>query len=73
MRERIKTLLQEALPLADLESDCLYNELDSLGITTIMMVLSDEYGVRFDYTDASPKNLRSLDHIVAMVQQKLRG
>lgn len=69
MRERIKELLEEALPLVDVESDYLFSDLDSLGVTTILMMLSEEYGITLDHTHATPKNLRNLDSIVAMVEQ----
>ena len=71
MKEEIKTLLEEALPLVDFDSDFLFAELDSLGIATILMVLSDHYGVKLDHTDATPRNLKNLDRIVAMVERKL--
>ena len=71
MKERIRALLEDQLPLVDLESDALYQELDSLGVTTILMTLSDEYGIDLDSRDATPKNLRSLDSIVALVERKL--
>ena len=71
MKERIRQLLEEALPLVDFDCDFLFSELDSLGITTILMLLSDEYGIHLDATDATPRNLRSLDSIVEMVKSKL--
>lgn len=71
MKEKIRTLLEEALPLVDFDADFLFAELDSLGVTTIMMLLSDEYGIRLEAADATPRNLRTLDSIVAMVEQKL--
>ena len=71
MRERIKEILEELLPLVDLESDFLFSELDSLGVTTILMALSSEYGIELESKDAMPKNLRTLDSIVKMVEQKL--
>ena len=71
MKEKIKSLLEEALPLVNIDSDFLFAELDSLGVTTILMILSNEYGVDFDVVDATPKNLKNLDSIVAMVQNKL--
>jgi acyl carrier protein len=49
----------------------LFSELDSLGVTTILMTLSDAYGITLDATDATPRNLKSLDSIVAMVESKL--
>jgi len=72
MRERIKKLLEEMLPLLDLESDFLFSELDSLGVTTILMTLSAEFGIELEAKDATPKNLRTLDSIVQMVEQKLK-
>lgn len=71
MRERIKEILEELLPLVDLESDFLFSELDSLGVTTILMALSSEYSIELESKDATPKNLRTLDSIVKMVEQKL--
>ncbi|HBF04899.1 MAG TPA: acyl carrier protein [Prevotella sp.] len=71
MKEKIRKILEEALPLVDLDSDFLFNELDSLGITTILMLLSDEYKIKLESSDVTPKNFRSLDSIVAMVENKL--
>ena len=71
MKEKIKQILEEALPLVDLDSDFLFNELDSLGITTILMLLSDEYKISLESSDVTPKNFRSLDSIVALVEKKL--
>ena len=71
MKEHIIELLSKALPMVNLDSDFLFSELDSLGVTTILMMLSDTYDIRLDTTDATPKNLRTLDSIVAMVEKKL--
>lgn len=71
MKEHIRTLLEDLLPLVDLDSDFLFAELDSLGVTTILMVLSQEYGIELDAKDATPRNLRSLDSIVEMVNRKI--
>ncbi len=71
MKEKIRHILEEALPLVDLDSDFLFNELDSLGITTILMLLSDEFKVSLESSDVTPKNFRSLDSIVALVESKL--
>ncbi len=71
MKERIIELLSAALPTVDLESDFLFSELDSLGVTTILMLLSEEYGIELEAKDATPKNLRNIDAIVGMVQGKL--
>ncbi|MBR6169689.1 MAG: acyl carrier protein [Bacteroidaceae bacterium] len=72
MKERIKKILENMLPLMDLDSDFLFSELDSLGVTTILMTLSAEFGIELEAKDATPKNLRTLDSIVAMVEEKLR-
>ena len=72
MKEKIRTMLEEALPLVDFDSDFLFSELDSLGVTTILMLLSDEYNIKLEATDATPKNLKTLDSIVVMVEGKLK-
>lgn len=71
MKKKIRTLLEENLPLVDFDSDFLFAELDSLGVTTILMVLSDEFGIKLESADATPKNLKSLDNIVRMVENKI--
>lgn len=71
MKERIIELLSEAMPAVDLDSDFLFSELDSLGVVTILMILSDEYGITLEATDATPKNFRTIDSIVRMVENKL--
>lgn len=70
MKENIRKILEEALPLVDLDSDFLFNELDSLGITTILMLLSDEYQIKLESSDVTPRNFRNLDSLVAMVGKK---
>ena len=71
MREKIHSILEEALPLVDVDSDFLFGELDSLGITTILMLLSEEYGVKLDHSDVTPKNFKNIDSLVKMVETKL--
>lgn len=63
--------MEDALPLVDVDSDFLFSELDSLGVTTILMLLSDEFGIKLDATDATPKNLKSIDTLVSLVETKL--
>lgn len=70
MKERIHSILEEALPLVDVDSDFLFGELDSLGVTTILMMLSEEYGVKLDHSDVTPKNFRNIDSLVRMVEAK---
>lgn len=57
--------------MVNLESDFLFSELDSLGVTTILMLLSEEYGIELETRDATPKNLKNIDAIVKMVEEKL--
>ena len=71
-KTRIRQLLEDALPLVDFDSDFLFSELDSLGITTILMMLADEYGIKLEAADATPRNLRNLDSIVALVESKMK-
>lgn len=72
MREKIRSILEEALPLVDVDSDFLFGELDSLGVTTILMLLSEEYGVKLDHSDVTPKNFRNIDSLTRMVEGKLK-
>ena len=71
MKQRIRQLLEDALPLMDLDSSFLFTELDSLGVTTILMILSEEYGIKLEAKDATPKNLKSLDTLVELVKSKI--
>ncbi|MBQ5473635.1 MAG: hypothetical protein IIT65_02830 [Lachnospiraceae bacterium] len=71
MKERIKFLLEDALPLVDFDTDFLFNELDSLGIASILMILSEEYKINLDGKDVTPRNFKSLDSLVSMVQNKM--
>ena len=72
MKERILSLLSEALPAVNFDSDFLFSELDSLGIASILVILSNEYGIPLDATDVTPRNFRSLDSLVAMTEKKLK-
>lgn len=71
MKEQIRSILEDALPLVDFDSNFLLGELDSLGVTTILMLLSEKYDVQLESSDVTPKNLKNLDSIVALVQSKL--
>ena len=71
MKEEIRNLLEDLLPMVDFDSDFLFSELDSLGVTTILMTLADSYSITLEAVDATPKNFRSLDSLVALVQKKL--
>lgn len=71
MKERIYKLLSEALPAVNFDSDFLFGELDSLGVVTIMMILSAEYNISIEATDVTPKNFRSVDALAKLVETKL--
>lgn len=70
MRKEIKTLLSEVMPAVDFEADFLFSGLDSLSIATILYVLNDKYGISLGAEDVTPRNFKSLDAIVRMVQSK---
>ena len=72
VKEEIRALLEDLLPLVDFDSDFLFAELNSLDVTTILMSLADKYGIKLEAIDATPKNLKTLDNIVAMVERKLQ-
>lgn len=72
MKEEIKTLLSDALPMVDFESEFLFEQLDSIGVVTILTVLSNRYFISLNILDATPKNLMSLDALVRMVESKLQ-
>lgn len=72
MKEKIKSIIEEALPLVNVDSEFLFSELDSLGITTILMLLSDEYHVDLEARDVTPKNFKSIDSLVSLVQSKMQ-
>lgn len=72
MKEQIRALIEEAVPLVDADSDFLFSELDSLGVTHILMSLAETFDIELEAADATPRNLRNLDSIVAMVEAKLR-
>ena len=71
MKEHIREMLMDVLPTVDLEADFLFTELDSISLATILMTLAYNYQIELGALDATPKNLRNLDSIVAMVQRKL--
>lgn len=73
MKEHILSLLSEALPAVDFDSDFLFTELDSIGVATIIMILSQEYNINLTVTDMTPKNLKTLDAIVKLVESKVNA
>ncbi|MCQ2166236.1 MAG: acyl carrier protein [Bacteroidales bacterium] len=72
-KQRIRELLTDALPSVNLDSDFLFSELDSIGVVTVTVILSNEYGIELDSSDITPKNFMNLDSIASMVENKLEG
>lgn len=70
MEEEIKRMIEEALPLVDVDAEMLFSELDSLGVTTILMLLSEHYHIELTAVDATPKNFRSPKTLAALVKRK---
>lgn len=73
MKKRIVELLSDALPAVNLDADFLFDELDSLSVVTIMMILAEEYKIDLGATDATPRNFKSVDTLVKMVENKIAG
>ena len=71
MKEDIRRKLEEILPIVDFDSEFLFQELDSMGITTILMVLSEMYGIELSHSDVTPRNFKTLDSLVELVKRKL--
>ncbi|MBQ2554107.1 MAG: acyl carrier protein [Prevotella sp.] len=69
-KEDIRQLIEEVVPLVDVDSEFLFAELDSLGVTAILMTLARKYDISLEAEDATPRNLKNLDSIVAMVERK---
>ena len=69
--EEIKSLLKDALPAVDFDAEFLFTELDSLGVATILFVLSAKYHVLLDAQDATPKNFKNIESITNMVRSKM--
>ena len=42
MKEEIKKLLEDAMPLVDFDSDFLFAELDSLGVAQILKLITEK-------------------------------
>lgn len=69
-KEEIRQMIEEVVPLVDVDSEFLFAELDSLGVTAILMTLARRYGISLEAEDATPRNLKDLDSIVTMVERK---
>ena len=71
MKQRIREIIESALTIVDVDSNFLFSELDSLGVMTILMTLSDEFNIKLDAHDATPKNLKNIDSITKLVESKI--
>lgn len=71
IEEEIKCIIKKELPLVNTDSVFLFSELDSLGITMIMMILSDKYNIQIDAEDATPRNFKDIHSLASMVINKM--
>lgn len=71
MKDEIRKMLEDILPLVNFDSDFLFAELDSLDITAILMTLSDAYGVSLEPEDVTPRNFKDLSSLEEMVKTKI--
>ena len=62
--EEIKALLSDLLPAVDFNSDFLFAELDSLGITTILFALAGKYDILLGPEDITPRNFKNIEAVV---------
>ena len=69
--EEIRSLLKDVLPAADFDAEFLFTELDSLGIATILFVLSEKYHILLNAEDVTPKNFKNVESITNMVRAKM--
>lgn len=72
MKEKVLTLLQQELPHIDFTTDAeLVSDgiLDSLSVTTIISLLSMEFGVTVPYEEIIDENFNSVDAIAALVER----
>ena len=72
MKEEIKALLSDVLPMVDFDAEYLFEQLDSITVLTILTVLAKKYSIILGVEDATPKNLISLDALVRMVDEKIK-
>ena len=72
MKEEVIELIKQIQPMANVESESLFNEIDSLDIANVLAALSDKYSVDLNYKDVSPENFKSVDSLVTLVKNKLK-
>lgn len=72
MKEEIKALLTDAMPMIDFDAEFLFEQLDSLAVVSILTLLDQKYSISLSVKDATPKNFISLDAIVRMVEEKIK-
>lgn len=72
MKDKLLALLQEECPDVDFQaSDELVSDgiLDSLSLTSIIAMLTIEFGITIPYEDIIEENFNSIDAIAAMVER----
>ena len=73
MKQKIIDLVEDNRPTVDWTSQFLFSEMDSLAVTTVLAILSDEFKIQLDSEDATPKNFMTIDSLVALVESKLKA
>lgn len=75
MREKVISVLQEALPQIDFNSSNTMAEdgiWDSLSMVTAIAELSMEFSVKIPYEEITPDNFNSVDALVELIK-RLQG
>lgn len=72
LKTEIRKMLEDVLPLVDFDFDFLFAELDSLGITAILMTLSKAYGIDLESPDVTPKNFKSVESLAVLVKSRMQ-
>ena len=59
------------MPLVNNDTVFLFTELDYLGITIILLIISNKYNIQIDAEDATPRNFKDIHSLASMVINKM--
>lgn len=71
-KEKVTTILQETKPTKDLSQipDIVEGGyIDSFELISLIVALSEEFGIEIEVNDITPENFNSVDCIVRMVER----